>query len=259
VQLCATAFGNRLTPREVWNVHARLPEFVLVHYGRHKPAEYSIRLGPPGNSPAERTGGPVAGMQYRLRMEGSPDLKTWSPAGELAPGTNVAFRLSLNPGAPYRFFRLNASLEDTTAEPETAEMFGSGRIYREELLRSGFLTPEQFAAQHAPSTNYLSTITFDPQSAKFWDAFNANPAVYNASLPPGGDRRPYDFRMTPRELALFQKNGFVVTERLGAPVSPSCSTASSTTTCRFFSPPMPRCTPGITRINGCCRNWRKPS
>jgi hypothetical protein len=182
---------------------------------------------------------PVAGMQYRLKVEGSPDLKNWSLAGELAPGTNVAFRLSLNPDAPHRFFRLNASLEDTGADPDTAEIFGYGRIYREELLRTGFLTPQQFAAQHAPSSNYLSAIsfneqsaqyfaakihpelfpsnTFNPQSAKFWDAFNADPEVVNKGLPANSlDRRTFDFRMNPAEMDLFLKNGFVVSERLGS-------------------------------------------
>jgi hypothetical protein len=160
---------------------------------------------------------PVAGMQYRLKVEASPDLKTWSPAGELAPGTNAAFRLSLNPEASYRFFRLNASVEDTAAAPETAEMFGYGRIYREELLRAGSLTPEQFAARHAPSLDYLPAITFNPESVKFWNDFNADPVAYNASLPTNvTDRRTYDFRMNPAEMKLFLTNGFVVSERLGS-------------------------------------------
>ena len=57
-------------------------------------------------------------------------------------------------------------------------------------------------------------ISFDPTGADFWDAFNLDPAVHNATntLP----RRFTDFRLNTNEFAAFRTNGFVVSPRLGS-------------------------------------------
>jgi len=116
---------------------------------------------------------PVAGTRYRLQIEASSDLKTWSPEGELSPGTDTAFRLEVSGARPYKFFRLRPEIEDADTPADGAEIFGYDRIFREELRRVGFLTPEQFTALHDPSSNYLVGPLFDPRRANYWDAFSA--------------------------------------------------------------------------------------
>jgi hypothetical protein len=46
----------------------------------------------------------------------------------------------------------------------------------------------------------------------FWDQFNLDPAVHNATN--SADPRLTDFRLNPNEFAVFQTNGFVVSQRL---------------------------------------------
>jgi hypothetical protein len=160
---------------------------------------------------------PVAGTRYRLQIEASSDLKAWSPEGELLPGTDTAFSLGVSNAGPYKFFRLRPEIEDAGTPADGAEVFGYDRIFREELRRVGFLTPEQFASLHDPSSNYLASPLFDPRRANYWDAFSADPAVVNAGLTttsPGW--RSFDFRLNPAELEIFRNKGFVVSERLGS-------------------------------------------
>ena len=161
---------------------------------------------------------PVAGMEYRrLRLEATTDFKKWSPAGDWPLDADPAFRLSVPNNGTFQFFRIQAEIDDTGIDPGGAAVFGYDRIFREELLRAGFLTPAEFAARLPAVGNYLSGLSFDPRAAKFWDLFNANPALVSAALPATSpDRRSFDFRMNPTELGLFLTNGFVVSERLGS-------------------------------------------
>src|SRR6185369_10741694 len=56
-------------------------------------------------------------------------------------------------------------------------------------------------------------ITFDPRTADFWNLFSINPADWNTTNT-YQNRRIFDFRLNPIELAMFQTNGFVVSQRL---------------------------------------------
>ena len=66
---------------------------------------------------------PVAGTRYRLQIEASSDLKTWSPEGELSPGTDTAFRLGVSGAGPYKFFRLRPEIE--VERPDVGAFFGA--------------------------------------------------------------------------------------------------------------------------------------
>jgi hypothetical protein len=72
---------------------------------------------------------------------------------------------------------------------------------------------EDFVAMYRPTNEYLAQITFDPTTAEFWDQFNLDPAVHNATN--SFEPRLTDFRLNPAEFAVFQTNGFVVSQRLG--------------------------------------------
>ncbi len=160
---------------------------------------------------------PLGGTRYRFTLEGSSDFRNWSPEGELIPDGGSAMRFIAPGVAPHRFYRLQSQLEDFGGHPDAAELFGYDRIFQEELGKAGFLTPEEFAERHKPGAEYLSALSFDPMTAKFWDAFNSDLAVINANLPADSpDRRLYDFRLNAKELAVFKKHGFVVSERLGS-------------------------------------------
>src|SRR5262249_6191818 len=62
----------------------------------------------------------------------------------------------------------------------------------------------------------LPAITWDPTNAEFWREFNANPDELNAGKnSDASGYRTFDARLDSAEQELFQKNGFVVSERLG--------------------------------------------
>jgi hypothetical protein len=161
---------------------------------------------------------PVGGTHFRFRLEASENLGNWSPKGELTSLDDDVPSLAIENAAGHQFFRVRPALEDADSEPDGAELFGYDRVFKEELKAAGFLTPAEFAAQQQEhQAGFLARLSFDPTTAQYWDAFNADPAVVNASLPPGSlDKRLYDFRLTTNELAIFQTNGFVVSERLGS-------------------------------------------
>ncbi|HAX78677.1 MAG TPA: hypothetical protein DCY88_23300 [Cyanobacteria bacterium UBA11372] len=94
------------------------------------------------------------------------------------------------------------------------DVFGYTAAFEEALQKIGQISPQEFAKRYASNAKYLPQISFDPTTAKFWDDFNLDPQENNNN-PNRKNWRNYDFRLNPEELAIFQKNGFVVSERLG--------------------------------------------
>jgi hypothetical protein len=99
------------------------------------------------------------------------------------------------------------------ATEAVAESFGDTGAFGAELKRLGQLTPQDFARHYASKADYLPQLTWDPTTATFWDQFNLDPATKRDKVRPGAMYG--DYRLNPEELALFKKNGFVVSERLG--------------------------------------------
>ncbi len=112
-------------------------------------------------------------------------------------------------------FWLLAGLAPSPAQPKggkaalraSDEIFGYTAAFDQELAKIGQITPQQFAQRYVVGADYAKGLSWDPTTAKFWDAFQADPAKKN-----GG----FDFRLNDKELAAFKKNGFVVSERMGA-------------------------------------------
>jgi hypothetical protein len=101
------------------------------------------------------------------------------------------------------------------AKKAPAEPFGYTAAFDQELDKIGQISPQDFAQRYPIGTAHLDAIRWDPTTAKFWDRLNLDP---DNVLPTPGKRRTgalYDFRLNPKELALFKRNGFVVSERLG--------------------------------------------
>jgi Leucine-rich repeat (LRR) protein len=95
------------------------------------------------------------------------------------------------------------------------DVFGYTAAFEEALKKIGQISPLEFAKLYATTAKYLPQISWDPTTAKFWDEFNLDPKENNKN-PNRKNWRSYDFRLNPEELAIFKRNGFVVSERLGA-------------------------------------------
>ncbi|MBL9127142.1 MAG: hypothetical protein JNL97_05830, partial [Verrucomicrobiales bacterium] len=124
---------------------ARAPEPLAV-----RAAEHRIELSLP-REPIP----PVGGSSYRLRVESTADLQSWSAAGELGPGDAGLPALTIRPESPHRFFRLASEIELGSTEVGGADLWGYNRVFAEELRDVGYLTPAEFAAGHRPGTEML--------------------------------------------------------------------------------------------------------
>jgi hypothetical protein len=90
------------------------------------------------------------------------------------------------------------------------------RQFAEKLAAIGQVSPDEFARRH-PAPPVLRGLDWDPAGARYWDLIQADPASYRPNPGPAAHFGPrMDFRLNPEELDLFHKNGFVVSERLGA-------------------------------------------
>jgi len=82
------------------------------------------------------------------------------------------------------------------------------------LQQVGQLSPQAFAQRYSSHAHYLPQLSWNPTTAQFWQDFNCAP-LDRQQQPSSKERRPFDFRLTERELAVFKQQGFVVSERLG--------------------------------------------
>ena len=178
-----------------------------------------LELSWPATPP--KADGSVARPYFELQR--TFDLQRWQPIGErqraaiTAPGQTLNMALALD--GPSAFYRL-LSIEPTTVAKlgsGGAEVFGYGDAFTHELQRIGQFSPDQFAAMFPNSANYLPGISWDPTSAQFWDQFNSDIDKLNTGKEWGDPGfRYFDARLATDELAVFKKNGFIVSERLGA-------------------------------------------
>jgi hypothetical protein len=99
------------------------------------------------------------------------------------------------------------------AKKEAGDMFGYSAAFEAEVKKIGQITPEEFARRFPGKARYLERLSWNPTHAKFWKRFNLDPAKITASAKRHGRD---DFRLNAAERKVFQKNGFVVSERRGA-------------------------------------------
>jgi hypothetical protein len=88
-------------------------------------------------------------------------------------------------------------------------VFGYSAAFDEALGKLGPLTVDEFVKRYSSRADYLKKLSWNPTSAKFF-------AEFNAPAPVGKGGKGYVFRLNAEELAAFRKNGFVVSERMGA-------------------------------------------
>lgn len=169
--------------------------------------------------------GAVAHPEFELQYKG--DLgQPWNAYGgklqgiECRSGARLS-RIVPQAGANALFFRVLVN-NDAPAKAGLVQgaeqVFGYGTVFSNQLARIGQLSVDEFAtnASHAP---YLSQITWDPTTARFWTNFQS-PAYCRIDYGSvGADRETvyYNFQLDGTELPMFLTNGFVVSERLGSP------------------------------------------
>ncbi len=138
-------------------------------------------------------------------VQSSGDLVHWQPIGGKVRGlsgrSGPLLNLSLDATPGTRFYRVLADPSSQTPN-ETgdggAEVFGYNARFAEELGRVGLLSVAAFASS-APPPPYLPQLSWDPTTAQFWTNFSRV------------------CRLNSSELAIFEPNGFVVSERMGFP------------------------------------------
>ena len=127
--------------------------------------------------------------------------------------------------------------------PTAGDQLGYSAAFEAEVQRIGQITPQQFARRMGGKVQYVKKPSWDPTTAKFWDGFNLDPNQQGQQVRVrGGEEREqrdlaqskgkplpadkpvlqptqglYDFRLNDPELTKFKENGFVVSERMGAP------------------------------------------
>jgi hypothetical protein len=62
------------------------------------------------------------------------------------------------------------------------DVFGYTATFDEALKQIGQISPQEFAKRYASSAEYFHQISYDPTTAKFWDAFNFDAQEHNKNL-----------------------------------------------------------------------------
>jgi len=160
---------------------------------------------------------PVSAMYPEYTIQRSTDMANWETvAGPIAGSVGVSdefLRVAVPTAGDHAFYRVVANVRLSAEGGGGEAVYGYGTEFSRELLSLGQLSLEDFVAMYGPTNEYLLQITFDPTTAEFWNEFNLDPAVHNATN--SSEPRLTDFRLNPAEFAVFRTNGFVVSQRLG--------------------------------------------
>lgn len=161
---------------------------------------------------------PVGAMYPEYLIQQSSNLVTWSTvAGPITGSVGVSdelLRVAVPTAGNQAFYRVVASTKLAAADTSVGDaIYGYGTAFGQQLQHLGQLSLEDFVANYVVTNQYLPQITFNPTTGDFWNLFNMDPAVWNATNSPQ-NYRVFDFRLNPTEFAVFQTNGFVVSQRL---------------------------------------------
>lgn len=161
---------------------------------------------------------PVSAMYPEYLIQQSSNMVNWTTvAGPFSGGVGLSdelVRVAVPGAGANGFYRAVANVKLAAGGSGIGDaVFGYATAFGQQLQQLGQLSLEQFVSTFQITNQYLPQITFDPTVAEFWNLFNMDPAVWNATNS-YQNRRVFDFRLTPTELAVFQTNGFVVSQRL---------------------------------------------
>ncbi len=161
---------------------------------------------------------PVSGMYPEYVIQQSSNLVNWTAvAGPFSGGIGVSdelLRVAVPTAGAHAFYRVVANVKLAAGGSGIGDaIYGYGTAFGRQLQQLGQLPLADFVSTYLPTNQYLPQITFDPTAAEFWNLFSIDPAVWNATNA-FQNWRAFDFRLNPAELAAFQTNGFVVSQRL---------------------------------------------
>jgi hypothetical protein len=197
---------------------------VTVANACHLPAQnIQLSIQPRGTDLELRWPGSVVLQSGRkvyplFQLEQSVDLRNWQPVGPVIKGGGDLMSTLMPPGALQSFYRLGAQWEQNGAQATAtggAEVFGYEAAFQRELQRLGPLSTAEFRSRYGLTNEYLSTFSWDPTTALYWNLFATDPFTNNVGLSrTNKGYRLYDYRLDVREMAVLRRNGFVVSERL---------------------------------------------
>jgi hypothetical protein len=161
---------------------------------------------------------PVSSMYPEYVIQQSSNMLDWiTVAGPFSGGVGVSeeqLRVAVPAVDPRSFYRAVASVKLASGGGGVGDaIYGYGTQFGQQLRLIGQLSLDDFVSAYQPTNQYLPRIAFDPTAAEFWNLFNMDPAVWN-STNRYNNWRLFDFRLNPQEFAVFQTNGFVVSQRL---------------------------------------------
>lgn len=161
---------------------------------------------------------PVSALYPEYVIQQSSNLVNWTTAAGPFSGSVGAsdefLRAAVPTAGSQLFYRVVASVKVATGGGGIGDaIYGYGTAFGQQLQQVGQLPLADFVATYQPTNQYLPQITFNPTTADFWNLFSMDPAVWNATNS-YQNQRVFDFRLNPAELAMFQTNGFVVSQRL---------------------------------------------
>jgi hypothetical protein len=157
-----------------------------------------------------------------FEVERSADLSRWEPFGErMRARSTESLRLHLGLEGGAGFFRLREFEPGLNRlASDSAEVFGYGEAFQNELRTVGQISLDEFTGMFALTNQFLEKLTWDPRTARFWSDFDGVPAELNRGKTTASPGYRYsNFRLNDAELRVFLTNGFVVSERLGGMVS----------------------------------------
>lgn len=146
---------------------------------------------------------PVSATYPEYYIQCTTNMQTWETvAGPINGSVGVSdelLRIAVPLAGDRAFYRVVASVKmDASGDEHGDAIYGYATEFSKQLQSLGQLPLEDFVQMYTLTNEYLPQITFDPTTSEFWDLFNGNP----------------DFGLDADELAVFQTNGFVVSERL---------------------------------------------
>jgi len=161
---------------------------------------------------------PVSSMYPEYVIQQSSNLTDWATvAGPISGSMGVSdefLRVAVPTSGSHAFYRVVANVKTAVGGSGIGDaVYGYGTEFAKRLQQLGQLSLEDFISTYQPTNQYLPQVTFDPTTAEYWNLFSIDPAIWNATNS-FQNRRVFDFRLNPGELAVFQTNGFVVSQRL---------------------------------------------
>lgn len=156
--------------------------------------------------------------ELRTRVLSSTDLINWTEETTITAEEVLGNGISdwnVTPGAGHRYYRIEEAVKfmhrgSSSDQPASYDLQLASLEERRD-----FVSVAQFASS-AEDPDCVDQIDWDPRTAFFFTEFNTTPEEHNANLAADDpERRLTDFSLNEEELALFLKNGFVVSDRIG--------------------------------------------